>query len=265
MDYLKAKKSLGQHFLIDRNIAGKIVHSLKLQGISKVLEIGPGMGILTEFLVNRNEYETFVIEIDKEYTVFLNEKFPELQSRLINEDFLKFRTEQYFSEPLAIIGNLPYNISSQILFRILELKDCVGEAVIMLQKEVAERIKADPGNKTYGILSVLVQSFYKVEYLFTVGESVFRPRPKVRSAVLRLTRMPDSDPECNEELFFRVVKTAFNQRRKILKNSLKDLIMPGIEDEILAKRPEQLSNGQFCYLTNIIDKSETRNPKSEFI
>jgi len=256
MHYLRAKKSLGQHFLVDRNIAEKIVSCLKMQDISEVLEIGPGSGILTELLLQRKDIKTTVIEIDKEYSELIKEKFPQLSDRVLNEDFLKFDINKHYSTvPVAVIGNLPYNISGRIFFRFLEYKDHIREAVVMVQKEVADRIRAVPGSKTYGILSVLVQSYYHVEYLFTVGENVFMPKPKVKSAVIRLARTPDSDPECNEASYFKVVKMAFNQRRKILRNSLKEIIRPGIEYEMLTKRPEQLSIEQFCDLTNIISRT----------
>ncbi|MDP4225525.1 MAG: 16S rRNA (adenine(1518)-N(6)/adenine(1519)-N(6))-dimethyltransferase RsmA [Bacteroidota bacterium] len=254
MPYVKPKKSLGQHFLKDKNIAQKIVESLRAEGMKKVLEIGPGMGVLTQFLLERKEFETYLIEIDRESVVYLEEAFPALGEKLIYQDFLKFDFPEYFTEPLGIIGNFPYNISSQIFFRIIENKNLVKEVVCMIQKEVAERISSGEGNKQYGILSVLLQAFYDIDYLFTVGEQVFSPPPKVKSAVIRLVRNQVKKLPCDEALFLRVVKTGFNQRRKTLRNSLRIIIDdPLFEPEILKKRPEQLSVAQFIYLTSAIE------------
>lgn len=255
MGYVRAKKNLGQHFLRDLNIAKKIVAGLKAENISKVLEIGPGMGVLTQFLLQDKNFQTHVVEIDTESVAYLKEHYPELEERIIGEDFLKYDLSKIFDEQFAIIGNFPYNISSQIFFKVLEHRDQVPEVVGMIQKEVAERMCADPGNKTYGILSVLMQAFYDIEYLFTVSEKVFDPPPKVKSAVIRMTRNTRSKLECNETLFFRVVKAGFNQRRKTLRNSLKSVLGDKkLEDELMSKRPEQLTIQQFIYLTNKVEE-----------
>jgi 16S rRNA (adenine1518-N6/adenine1519-N6)-dimethyltransferase len=255
MGYVRAKKNLGQHFLKDLNIAKKIVAGLKADKVSKVLEIGPGMGVLTRYLLQDEKFETHVVEIDTESVAYLKENYPNLSDRIIGEDFLKYDLSLLFAEPFAVIGNFPYNISSQIFFKILEYRDQIPEVVGMIQKEVAERMSAVPGNKTYGILSVLMQAFYDIEYLFTVSEKVFDPPPKVKSAVIRMARNTTSNLECDEKLFFRVVKTGFNQRRKTLRNSLKSILGENkLEDELMAKRPEQLSVNQFVYLTNKIQE-----------
>ncbi|GIM52981.1 ribosomal RNA small subunit methyltransferase A [Capnocytophaga cynodegmi] len=255
MEVVKAKKHLGQHFLKDLNIAQKIADTLSLSGYSKVLEIGPGMGVLTQFLLKRDT-EVHVIEIDKESVSYLQKNFPTLQNNIISDDFLKFDILSYFrSEPFAVIGNFPYNISSQIIFRTLELRDYIPEFSGMFQKEVAERICEKPGSKTYGILSVLTQAFYEAEYLFTVSENVFNPPPKVKSGVLRLQRKANYHLDCDEKRFFHVVKTAFNQRRKTLRNSLKQFLSNEEvkQNKIFDKRPEQLSWQEFQYITNLID------------
>lgn len=258
MSYVKPKKALGQHFLKDQNIARKIVASLKAEGVSEVLEIGPGMGVLTQFLLENKSFSTFVIEIDTESVEYLKMHYPDLQPRIITGDFLAMNLSEVFSKPFAIIGNFPYNISSQIFFKVLDLRDHLPEVVGMVQKEVAERIAAPPGSKTYGILSVLLQAFYKIEYLFTVHEHVFAPPPKVKSAVIRLTRNKTEKLECNEKLFFNVVKTAFNQRRKTLHNSLKSLTNSSVSDSIMQKRPEQLSVQDFVYLTNLVEQQNKK-------
>jgi 16S rRNA (adenine1518-N6/adenine1519-N6)-dimethyltransferase len=248
---VRPKKHLGQHFLKDNNIAINIVNALHPENsFKKVLEIGPGTGVLTKHLLQKNEYETTVIDIDTESIAFLEQNFPQLKNRIISGDFLKLPLNELFSEPFAVIGNFPYNISSQILFKVLEHRDQVPEVVGMFQKEVAERIAAPHGNKTYGILSVLVQAFYDVEYLFTVHEHVFDPPPKVKSAVIRLNRKKE-EINCDEKLFFRVVKTAFNQRRKTLRNALKPITSEkNIIGEIpfLDKRAEQLSVQDLIFL-----------------
>jgi len=255
MGYVRAKKNLGQHFLKDLNIAKKIVSGLKSTNISKVLEIGPGMGVLTQFLLEEDRFETYVVEIDTESVTYLKKNFPDLTDRIIGEDFLKYNLSNLFKEQFAIIGNFPYNISSQIFFKVLAHRDQIPEVVGMIQKEVAERMCAGPGSKTYGILSVLIQAFYKIEYLFTVSEKVFDPAPKVKSAVIRMERNNRSALSCDESLFFRVVKTGFNQRRKTLRNSLKSILGDKkLEDDIMSQRPEQLSVEQFTYLTNKIEK-----------
>ncbi|RXQ88793.1 16S rRNA (adenine(1518)-N(6)/adenine(1519)-N(6))-dimethyltransferase RsmA [Ancylomarina salipaludis] len=254
MGYVRAKKNLGQHFLKDLNIAKKIVDSLDGEQTNKVLEIGPGMGVLTQYLLPNKNFETHVVEIDTESVAYLKEHYPELEGRIIGEDFLRFDLSKLFDEPFSVIGNFPYNISSQIFFRVLDYRDQIPEVVCMIQKEVAERMSANPGCKAYGILSVLMQAFYNIDYLFTVGEKVFDPPPKVKSAVIRMRRNTTTDLKCSEPLFFRVVKTGFNQRRKTLRNSLKSVLGElKLEDEIMSKRPEQLSVQEFVELTNKID------------
>jgi len=255
MEKVKAKKHLGQHFLTDENIAKKIADTLQLDGYDLVLEIGPGMGVLTKYLLEKN-IETYVIEIDTESVDYLNAHYPKLHGKIISKDFLKYNLNEVFNgKPFALIGNYPYNISSQIVFKCLEMRDQIPEFSGMFQKEVAERICEKKGSKTYGILSVLAQAFYDVEYLFTVHENVFNPPPKVKSGVMRMKRKENYQLACNEKLFFTVVKTAFNQRRKTLRNSLKSLIISDNlkEDSIFALRPEQLSVEQFIELTQKIE------------
>ena len=247
---VQPKKHLGQHFLKDQNIARKIVSSLSPE-TKNLLEIGPGTGILTQILLNSDIKNYFVIEIDKESITHLQSLFPDFSENIIQGDFLKFNPEKHFPGSFSIIGNFPYNISSQILFKVLEHRDQVAEVVGMFQKEVAERIASPPGNKKYGILSVLVQAFYKIEYLFTVSESVFDPPPKVKSAMIRLKRNESENLDCNENLFFKIVKAGFNQRRKTLRNALKQI---ELSDEInstglLSKRAEQLNVEDFILLT----------------
>ncbi len=252
MSYVKPKKSLGQHFLKDQNIARKIVASLQANGIEHVLEVGPGMGVLTKILIEQTSYVTYAIEIDRESIAYLESNLPSMAGRIIYGDFLKMPFTGIFETPFAVIGNFPYNISSQIFFRVLENRNLIQELVGMIQKQVAERIAAPPGSKTYGILSVLLQAFYKIEYLFTVHEHVFAPPPKVKSAVIRFTRNQTLALDCDERLFFNVVKTGFNQRRKTLHNSLKGLTSGTITDPLFQKRPEQLSVAEFVRLTNLI-------------
>lgn len=249
---VRPKKSLGQHFLHDQNIARKIVDQLLADG-RPVLEIGPGMGILTRHLLERN-LDLTVIELDRDSVSYLREHFPELSGRIIEGDFLTLDLSTRYSGPFSIIGNFPYNISSQIFFRVLENRNQVKEVVCMLQKEVAQRIASSHGNKVYGILSVLIQAFYNVEYLFTVSPSVFRPPPKVMSAVIRLTRNENAQLECDEELFFKVVKQGFNNRRKTLRNALKPINLPPgiVASAILDNRAEQLSVNDFVHLTRLI-------------
>lgn len=246
MQQVTPKKALGQHFLIDDGIAQQIVDSLQAP-YPNVLEIGPGMGVLTRFLLQRPGIDFRVVEIDRESVAYLQQHFPELHDRILATDFLKLHLEELYSHPLSIIGNFPYNISSQILFKILENKDLVLETVGMFQKEVAERVASAPGKKMYGILSVLLQAFFDIEYLFTVHEHSFNPPPKVKSAVIRITRNPEKRLHCDETLFKNVVKTAFNQRRKTLRNSLKSFeFTPEFkENELLSKRPEQLGVAEF--------------------
>ena len=254
---VKAKKNLGQHFLTDKNIAREIVDRLKASNLSRILEIGPGMGVLTNFLLENKDYETYVIEIDHESVDYLHKHFPQLENRIIEGDFLKLDLASDFSDqPFALIGNLPYNISSQIFFKVLENKELVPEIVCMLQKEVAKRICSGPGSKVYGILSVFLQAWYNIEYLIDVPEYVFDPPPKVQSAVIRLTANGRTELGCNETLFRKVVKQAFNQRRKMLRNSIKSF-SPRIEEldaVLLTRRPEQLSVAEFIDLTNSIEK-----------
>jgi len=254
---VRAKKGLGQHFLRDHQIASDIVDSLVMGNRTKVLEVGPGMGVLTRFLLQKNSFETTVVEIDRESVEYLKTYFPQLEGRIVEGDFLHMDLRTIFSSaPFSLIGNFPYNISSQILFKVLDYRELVPEVVGMLQKEVAERICTGPGSKTYGILSVLLQAWYKVEYLFTVNEDVFDPPPKVKSAVIRLTANGRTELGCNEKLFKAVVKQSFNQRRKMLRNSIRSLTprYDELDAYTLTRRPEQLSVEEFIKLTNDIEK-----------
>ena len=258
---VKAKKHLGQHFLIDENVAEKISNSLTGEGYDDVLEVGPGMGVLTKYLLKR-DFNTSVIEIDRESVDYLEAHFLKESLLIIGDDFLKIDITQIFpGKQFAIIGNFPYNISSQIIFKAIEYKELIPELCGMFQKEVAKRISEPEGNKTYGIISVLTQAFFDVEYLFTVLPGVFNPPPKVESGVIRLIRKENYKLPVDQALFFKVVKTAFNQRRKVLRNSLKvlDLSDKLREDIISAKRPEQLSVLQFIRLTKRIEKDVHRN------
>ncbi|WP_346859595.1 16S rRNA (adenine(1518)-N(6)/adenine(1519)-N(6))-dimethyltransferase RsmA [uncultured Draconibacterium sp.] len=255
MSFVRPKKNLGQHFLTDQNIARKIVDSLGT-GVSDVLEIGPGMGVLTQYLLHRSELNVHVVEIDRESVEYLKHNFSDLK-HIWSEDFLKSDISSKFKGEFSVIGNFPYNISSQIFFRILAMRNQVPEVVGMVQKEVAERIASKHGTKVYGILSVLLQAFYDIEYLFTVSEGVFNPPPKVKSAVIRLTRNKVTELPCSEELFVKVVKSAFNLRRKMLRNSLKE-ICESLPEEYAEKRPEQLSVDAFVDLTCKIENIENR-------
>ncbi len=249
---VKPKKYLGQHFLRDKNIAEKITNSLS-GNTKQVLEIGAGTGVLTEFLLKK-DYALSIIEIDTESVQYLKQNFPETENIIFETDFLQFDLGQFFKTDIALIGNFPYNISSQIVFKILENKNIVQEMVGMFQKEVAERITASPGSKTYGILSVLTQTYYDTEYLFTVNENVFLPPPKVKSGVIRLIRKEQIQMNFNEDLFKKIVKAGFNQRRKQLRNSLKSLTGSiSTDNDLFNKRPEQLSYKQFIELTRLID------------
>jgi 16S rRNA (adenine1518-N6/adenine1519-N6)-dimethyltransferase len=249
------KKTLGQHFLKDKSIARRIADSLTGSGYNTVLEIGPGMGVLTGYLLERGFNDFHVIEIDNESVHYIRENFPELKN-IITGDFLSLEIDKYFSDKIAIIGNFPYNISTQIFFKVLKHREKVVEIAGMLQKEVAERICAEPGSKTYGILSVLLQAFYTTEYLFTVSEHVFSPPPKVKSGVIRLVRNDVRKLECDEALFFRVVKACFNQRRKTLRNSVRAAFELKRDDyHEFGLRPEQLSVDQFVKLTRWIDEN----------
>jgi 16S rRNA (adenine1518-N6/adenine1519-N6)-dimethyltransferase len=253
------KKSLGQHFLKDTATARKITDTLTGNGYGTVLEIGPGMGILTGYLLEKNFNDFRVIEIDNESVHYINEHFPELKN-VITGDFLSLDIEKYFTDKMAIIGNFPYNISTQIFFKVLKHREKVVEIAGMLQKEVAERICAGPGSKTYGILSVLLQAFYKTEYLFTVPEHFFSPPPKVKSGVIRLMRNNVKNLDCDEVLFFRVVKACFNQRRKTLRNSVRAAFDLKRDDyHEFGLRPEQLSVDQFVQLTRWIDENRIKS------
>lgn len=248
------KKHLGQHFLKDLNIAQRIADTLKKCSVSNVLEIGPGMGVLTQFLLEE-DYRVKVCEIDTESVEYLNQNFPQLQGNIISQDFLKLNLEEVFQgEPFAVIGNYPYNISTQILFKVLEGRHLIPFCSGMYQREVAWRIAQQPGTKDYGILSVLCQTFYQVDYLFTVDENVFNPPPKVKSGVMQMQRLEkDLIGDVAADFFFKLVKTAFNQRRKTLRNSLSSLNIPlGCKDmPIFGLRPEQLSVSEFVELARI--------------
>ena len=253
---VRPKKALGQHFLTDQNIARKIVEQLSPE-VETVVEVGAGMGVLTQYMVNDILDKFYVIEIDKESIDYLESHYPQLGDRLVEGDFLKADLSQY-GKNIAIIGNFPYNISSQIFFQVLRYKEQVVEVVGMVQKEMAERMAAKEGSKTYGILSVLMQAWYDIDYLFTVHENVFNPPPKVKSAVIKMRRNAVTDLGCDEKLFVTVVKQAFNQRRKTLRNSLRTLLSPAIIDnEVFNKRPEQLSVQEFIELTNLIGNLES--------
>lgn len=243
---VKAKKHLGQHFLKDENIAFKIADSLS-HDTQHVLEIGPGTGVLTKYLLKKQFNTYYAVEIDRESASYLRLHYPELEAGLKEADFLKMDIGQLFAEQFSVIGNFPYNISSQIFFRILENHEKINQAVGMIQKEVAVRLAAKPGKKDFGILSVLLQTWYNIEYLFTVEPQVFIPPPKVQSAVIRLTRNQRTGIPCDEKLYLRVIKTAFNQRRKTLHNALKP--MGDYNGEFAGKRAEQLSVEQFITLT----------------
>jgi len=254
MTIVKPKKSLGQHFLKDLNVAERIAQTLDAYQGMPILEIGPGMGVLTRFLLNFG-HNLKVVELDRESVAYLNEHYPSLTGKIISADFLTLNLSKLYQEPFCVIGNYPYNISSQIFFKILEHKDQIPCCSGMIQKEVAMRIASKSGKKTYGILSVLLQAYYDIEYLFTVDEHVFDPPPKVKSAVIRLTRNKTTSLDCNEILFKQVVKTGFNQRRKTLRNSLKPLLgneCPVTDNSIFNLRPEQLSVEQFVTLTNMV-------------
>ena len=252
---VKPKKFLGQHFLKDMDIARRIAETMIGYAGVPILEIGPGTGVLTRFLLAAG-HDLTVVEIDRESVAYLRAHFPELDNRILEEDFLKLRLDKTFPGRFCVIGNYPYNISSQIFFKVLDYKDLIPCCSGMIQKEVAERMASGPGNKNYGILSVLMQAWYDIEYLFTVPEHVFEPPPKVKSAVIRMTRNKVTDLGCSEQLFKQIVKTSFNQRRKTLRNSLKPILgkeCPLYESPIFDKRPEQLSVDQFISLTYEIE------------
>ena len=255
---VRAKKALGQHFLTDQSIAKRIVDTLSEGPISRtqVLEIGPGMGVLTQYLLQRDDIDLKAVELDGESVDYLLTHFPGMQGRLLQADYLRLDMNRVFNGPYRIIGNFPYNISSQIFFKILDDKDRIPEVVCMIQKEVAERIAEKPGSKTYGILSVLLQAWYDIEYCFTVGPGAFAPPPKVHSAVIRLTRNARTDLGCDEKLFKQVVKTAFNQRRKTLRNALKPLLQDRQDLPFMDLRAERLSVEDFVQLTRCIAGQE---------
>ena len=259
MKLVKPKKNLGQHFLTDLNIARQIADTVDACPDIPVLEIGPGMGVLTQYLVEKPR-EVKAVEIDTESVAFLYDKFPKLRENILGEDFLLMDLTKVFDgKQFVLTGNYPYDISSQIFFKMLEYKDLIPCCTGMIQREVAQRMAAAPGSKAYGILSVLIQAWYDVEYLFTVDENVFNPPPKVKSAVIRMTRNDVTDIGCDKKLFKRVVKTVFNQRRKMLRVSLRQIFNTGkptngfYEQDIMTKRPEQLSIAQFVELTNMIE------------
>ncbi len=256
MSKVRAKKHLGQHFLKEEGIAKRIVDLLEpSSNYRKVLEIGPGMGVLTKFLLSREDVDTYVVELDRESVDYLNENYPQLKDRIYSEDFLQMwlanKMDLEENEQIGIIGNFPYNISSQIFFKVLQDKNHVNEVVCMLQKEVARRIASGPGSREYGILSVLLQAYYTIDYHFTVPPGAFNPPPKVDSGIIRLVRNENKELDCDERRFVTVVKTAFNQRRKKLSNALKPL---GIDFKhpFLDKRAEQLSYQEFVELTKLI-------------
>jgi len=264
--YVTPKKSLGQHFLKDLKIASRIVESLttlqatepgsSIANKTSTLEVGPGMGVLTQYLIEREDLDLKVVEIDKESVEYLKKSYPKLDGRIVEGDFLRMDLSKIFNDNFLVIGNFPYNISSQIFFKVLDYRDKVPMVVGMLQKEVAERLASPPGNKNYGILSVLLQTWYDIEYLFSVDEHVFNPPPKVKSAVIRLKRNSRVELDCDEDLFKKVIKTSFNQRRKTIRNSVKSLVPLGMatlpDSRLLSQRPEQLSVEEFVQLTKLI-------------
>ena len=266
MQKVRPKKSLGQHFLTDKDIAARIVGSLKVpEGAARpedVLEVGPGTGVLTGLLLKRPDINLKMVELDPEAVEYLRGNFPGMEGRLLEADFLKLNLASLFPGSFSIIGNFPYNISSQIFFKVLEHRDRVPQVICMIQKEVAERIAEPPGTKTYGILSVFLQAWYDIEYLFTVGPGAFAPPPKVYSAVIRLTRNSRTELCCDESLFRAVVKSSFGLRRKTLRNSLKPLVL-GINAAKAAEflsapvfdlRPEKLSVEDFISLTRLLSE-----------
>ena len=263
MKSVKPKKFLGQHFLKDLQVAQDIANTVDACPELPILEVGPGMGVLTQFLMTK-ERPLKVVELDFESVAYLRENFPALGNNIIEQDFLKMDLAQLFEgKPFVLTGNYPYNISSQFFFKMLDYKDLIPCCTGMIQKEVAERMAAGPGSKTYGILSVLIQAWYRVEYLFTVHEHVFNPPPKVKSAVIRMTRNETQELGCNEKLFKQIVKTTFNQRRKTLRNSISPILdktNPLMADPIFNKRPEQLSVQEFINLTNRVEQALNTEP-----
>lgn len=257
MKQVRPKKNLGQHFLIDLGIAKRIADTVDAFPDIPVLEVGPGMGVMTQYLVDKPR-DLKVVEIDRESVAYLNEHFPRLQQNIIGADFLRMSLDDVFDgRQFVLTGNYPYDISSQIFFKMIDNKDLIPCCTGMIQREVALRIASEPGNKAYGILSVLIQAWYDVEYLFTVDETFFNPPPKVKSAVIRMTRNKVTNLGCDEKLFKRLVKTVFNQRRKMLRVSLRQMFATPpsngfYQQEVMTKRPEQLSVSQFVELTNIV-------------
>ena len=251
---VRAKKALGQHFLTDQNVARTIVAALTENGVRDVLEIGPGMGVLTQYLLQREDIDLRMVELDGESVEYLMSHFQGMPGKLFEADYLKLDVHKIFPGEYRVIGNFPYNISSQIFFKILDDKDVVPEVVCMIQKEVADRIAEKPGSKTYGILSVLLQAWYDIDYIISVGSGAFAPPPKVQSAVIRLRRNSRTELGCDQKMFKNVVKTAFNQRRKTLRNALKPLIKEGMDtsDPIFDLRAERLSVEDFVRLTLLL-------------
>lgn len=259
---VKAKKHLGQHFLTDKNICQKIAQQYKgHQGCNKVLEIGPGMGALTEFLLQKEGIDLWVMDVDAESIAYLQVHFPLLENKIIEADFLKVDIRRYMGEePFAVVGNFPYNISSQILFKCIEHREQIPEIMGMFQKEVAERVAEKPGSKQYGILSVLLQAYYDIDYCFTVDPHVFHPPPKVKSGVIRCVRNERKTLPCDEKLFKQVVKTSFNQRRKTLRNSIKSLLHgKKLDHPFMELRPEVLSVDDFIELTRLVEQTLESN------
>ena len=257
---VKAKKHLGQHFLKDASICQRIVANIALEKSQNVLEIGPGTGALTKWLIEEKKIQSlFLMDVDQESIAYLHQVYPELSERILFADFLHYNIDEFLNnESFNVVGNFPYNISSQILFRCLDFKDRIPEIVGMFQREVAQRIAQGPGNKQYGILSVFMQAYYDIEYLFTVDEDVFDPPPKVKSGVIRCVRNTRNKLPCDEKLFKLVVKTAFNQRRKTMRNSLKSLLgKTALPDKFSGERPEQCSVEDFIELTNLIEANRT--------
>lgn len=258
MPQVRPKKFLGQHFLTDLKVARNIADTVDACPDIPVLEVGPGMGVLTQFLLQKNR-EIKVVELDRESVQFLKDNMSQLGDNIIENDFLEMDLKEVFQgKPFVLTGNYPYNISSQIFFKMLEYKDLIPCCTGMIQKEVAERMAAAPGSKTYGVLSILVQAWYDVEYLFTVHENVFNPPPKVKSAVIRLTRNSSQSLGCDERLFRRIVKTVFTMRRKMMRNGMKQILGAGhpmLQDPVFTRRPEQLSISEFIELTNRVEEA----------
>lgn len=257
---MKAKKSYGQHFLNNERIAERIASSLSRTDLyARVLEIGPGRGMLTKYLLDK-DFELFAVEADRDMVEYLNRQYPALSPRIISGDFLKIPLEKHFGEePIGLIGNFPYNISSQILFKMLEYRRQIPELVGMFQREVAQRVIAGPGSKTYGVISVLVQAYYEGKYLFSVDRRNFNPPPKVQSGVIRLTRKEQLSLGCDETLFRNIVKQTFNQRRKMLRNTMKEFVPddPVLEEPLFRKRPEELSVEEFIDLTLLVESKSS--------